>query len=121
MAQQAHTTHVSITTYAIGFVLSIVLTLVAYFAVVNEWLNGVLLVGVLIGLALTQFIVQAVLFLHVGDEARPKWNLTSFLFMLLVVVTIVIGSLWIMSNLNYNMMSSEQMDAYMKVQSSKGF
>jgi cytochrome o ubiquinol oxidase operon protein cyoD len=111
----------SVATYTIGFVLSIALTLVAYFSVVNQWLAGAVLVGVLITLALSQFFVQAILFLHVGDEAKPKWNQTSFLFMILVVVTIVIGSLWIMNNLNYNMMSSEQMDTYMKAQSKKGF
>jgi hypothetical protein len=39
-----------------------------------------------------------------------------------MLVVIVAGSLWIMNNLNYNMMMTpEQMDAYMSKQREKGF
>ena len=31
----------------------------------------------------------------------------AFLFMMLIVVIVVIGSLWIMTNLDYNMMPDE--------------
>ena len=110
-----------LTNYVIGFVLSLTLTLVAYFLVVNHLLIGPVLIGAIILLAVTQFFVQVTLFLHVGEEAKPKWNLSAFLFMLLVVIIIVVGSLWIMANLNYNMMSPTQMDEYMRLQNSKGF
>lgn len=121
MEKQNHTIHASVTTYTIGFVLSLILTLAAYFAVDSQWLTGWQLVGAVIALALTQFFVQTVLFLHVGDETRPRWNMTSFLFMIIIVGTVVIGSLWIMANLNYNMMSPEQMDSYMRAEAQKGF
>lgn len=107
--------------YVIGFVISVVLTLLAYAAVVERWLEGWVLVGLIIVLALTQFFVQSFLFLHVGDETKPRWNLTSYLYMLMVVGIIVIGSLWIMQNLNYNMMPEHAMDSYMKAESMKGF
>ena len=45
----------------------------------------------------------------------------AFVFMIVTVATIVLGSIWIMANLNYNMMSPEQVDTYMLKQSKKGF
>lgn len=113
---------ISLKPYVAGFVLSVILTLTAYFLVVERLLSGWELVAAIIALALTQFFVQVTLFLHVGDEPKPRWNLSAFLFMLLVVVIIVIGSLWIMNNLNYNMMMSpEEMETYMMKRNEKGF
>lgn len=112
----------SVKSYATGFVFSVALTLLAYQAVVNHWLSGPALIGTVMGLAVLQLIVQLVFFLHLGSESKPRWNLVMFLFMLLVLVIIVGGSLWIMANLNYNMMMTpEQMDEYMLKQSNKGF
>lgn len=108
--------------YIIGFVLSLVLTLVAYFAVTEGWVSGTGLIALIMGLASIQFVVQLFFFLHLGNESKPRWQLAAFLFMFLVLVIIVGGSLWIMANLNYNMMMTpEQMDEYMLKQSNKGF
>lgn len=107
MKQEAHG---SLRSYIIGFGLSIVLTLVAYILVANEMLSGRGLVAVIIGLALIQLFVQLFFFLHLGKEGRPRWNLTSLLFAALVVVIVVIGSLWIMYNLDYHSMDSDEVD-----------
>ena len=112
----------SLKNYTIGFVLSVVLTLLAYGAVVNHWAAGWVLVALIIGLAIVQLVIQLVFFLHLGNETKPRWNLLTFLFMMMVLLIIVVGSLWIMNNLNYNMMMSpEEMDTYMMQQSNKGF
>lgn len=108
--------------YVAGFVLAIVLTLAAYAVVERQLLEHGLAVYVLVGLALVQFAVQLVFFLHLGDERGPRWNMAAFLFTLIVLGVIVLGSLWIMHNLNYNMdMTPEQMDEFMIKQSDKGF
>jgi cytochrome o ubiquinol oxidase operon protein cyoD len=112
----------STTTYVIGFVLAVILTLVAYAIVVNHWLSGAWLIGAIMSLAAVQLLVQLVFFLHLGKEKGSRWNVASFYFMLLILVVIVGGSLWIMNGLNYNMtMSSKQMDEYMLKESAKGF
>lgn len=73
-------------------------------------------------LAAAQMVIQLVFFLHLGNESSPKWNLAAFAFMLLMLGILVIGSLWIMNNLNYNMMMSPQeMNQYMLEQNKKGF
>ena len=108
--------------YIIGFVLAVGLTILAYLTVTQHWLACSTLVFGLMGLAVIQFVVQLIFFLHIGQESRPRWNLAVFLFTLLVLMIIVFGSLWIMYNLNYGMnMSSEQMDEFMIKQSDKGF
>ena len=88
--------------YVTGFAISLALTLAAYVAAVNNVLGGRAVVLVIAGLGVAQLLVQLVFFLHLGQEARPRWNLTVFLFMLLVVFILVAGSLWIMYNLDYH-------------------
>ena len=93
--------------YLIGFLLSLILTFTAYFAVVNRAYSGSSLIAVILGLALAQLLVQLIFFLHLLDESKPRWNLVIFLSTISTILILVIGSLWIMSHLNYNMMPSE--------------
>lgn len=92
--------------YVIGFVLSVILTLAAYILVVEEIFTGWNLLLAISGLAFAQVIVQLVFFLHLGSEPSPYWNLTSFLFMFLMLVILVVGTLWIMYHLDYSMGAS---------------
>ena len=94
----------TVTAYILGFFVSIILTLAAYYAVVEQVFTGRALVGTIIGLGVAQAFVQLLFFLHLGKESRPYWNLLAFLFMVAVLIVIVGGSLWIMQNLNYNVM-----------------
>lgn len=100
--------------YIGGFVFSIVLTLVVFVLVNNHVATGHqayshdFLVLAIMGLALVQLVVQLVFFLHLGAESKPRWNLAVFLFMLVILVVIVGGSLWIMQNLDYNMQSPQE-------------
>jgi len=104
---KAASEHGTLKSYWLGFILSIGLTLAAYWAVVGKLIAGKILIGTLLALALAQTVVQLVLFLHLGQESKPRWNLLVFLFMLSVLLILVFGSLWIMYHLNYNMMPTE--------------
>jgi cytochrome o ubiquinol oxidase subunit IV len=100
--------------YIIGFVLSVATTLLAYFFVVNNlWPKEIMIYAVL-GIAVIQLIVQMVFFLHLGTGSR--WKAVTFYFTILIVAIVVIGTIWIMNNLDYNMMhmSPEQMEEYMQ-------
>jgi cytochrome o ubiquinol oxidase subunit IV len=98
------TAHGTLGSYITGFALSVLFTLAPYYLVVNNVVTGPTLV-LLIGFALLQLLVQLVFFLHLGRESKPRWNAMLLLFAALVVIIVVVGSLWIMNNLNYNMMS----------------
>lgn len=96
--------------YIAGFVLSLLLTMATYLVAISHILAGRALVGAIVALALTQLVVQLLFFLHLGNENRPWWNLQIFLFMGMVVAILVFGSLWIMSNLDYNTMSPSEVE-----------
>lgn len=91
-----------ISAYVIGFTISLYLTLFAYFLTTREMLPHLSLMIAIIVLALLQFVVQVVFFLHVGEEAKPRWSLAAFLSMMLMIAIVVVGSIWIMANLDYH-------------------
>lgn len=109
--------------YLLGFALSLMTTLVAYFAVTQEWFQGWMLLGVLGFLALTQMLVQLYFFLHLGEELKPRLRAWSFAFMAIILLIIVGGSLWIMHHLDYNMMhmNADEKTHYMMGEKDKGF
>jgi len=96
--------HGNLKSYVIGFLLSLVLTLMSYCSVVYDLLSGWVLIGAISFFAVVQAVVQLFLFLHLGAESKPRWHLMTFLFMVLVIGIIVFGSLWIMANLDYRTM-----------------
>lgn len=103
--------------YIIGFVSSISLSLIAYSLVAGHILASWTLIFTLGGLAFVQCALQLFFFLHLGQESRPRWRLGVFLFMLLIILIIVVGSVWIMHSLNTRMMPSTQdMKNYMNSQ-----
>lgn len=112
----------TIAKYSVGFLLSLILTLAAYLFVTGGF-HSPWLLGTLAALALVQMVVQLVFFLHLGDETGPRYKLLSFIFMAGTLIIIVIGSLWIMRNMNYNManMTPSQKNSYMLTQHDKGF
>lgn len=105
--------------YVIGFVLSLTLTLIAFGLLIQHLdnhhagLSHTFIFWSIVGLAIVQLIIQLVFFLHLGRESRPRWNLIVALFMLMVLVIVVFGSLWIMQNLDYNMMSPMETKDYL--------
>lgn len=101
---EGHTESGSFKAYLLGFVLSLLLTLASFYLVMEKVLTGWTLLIVLSTFALLQALVQLTLFLHLGREESPRLNLVVFLFMALVLVIIVFGSIWIMENLNYRTM-----------------
>lgn len=96
--------HATYKSYSVGFILCVLLTLAAYFAVDQHLLSGMALIAAIFGLGLVQALVQLILFLHLDKEEGPRWNLMIFFCMFSVLLIIVIGTLWIMANLRYNVM-----------------
>ncbi len=101
--------------YVSGFALSLALTLTSYIAVTHHALRHDWLIGLILGLALVQFIVQLVFFLHLGPGRQQRLKRIVFFFMVVVVCILVFGSLWIMSNLSYRM-TPRQINSYMNSQ-----
>lgn len=96
--------HVSMASLALGYVLSLALTLSAFLATAYHLLTGWGLGAFLLICATLQGWIQLFYFLNLGKEEKPKWNLLALYFMLLILLIVVIGSLFIMQSLNYRMM-----------------
>ncbi len=77
---------------------------------INHLFNKNVLVAIILIFALMQLLVQLIFFLHLGREAKPRWNLIMLISTFGIVLLIVVGSIWIMDHLNYNMMPSLQLD-----------
>ena len=96
--------------YIKGVMLSLSLTVVAFLLVglhicpqYQPFLSNVWVVAIVSGLAIVQLIVQVHYFLGLNRQ-EGKWDFSAFLFTIFVVFIVLIGSLWIMYSLNYNMM-----------------
>jgi cytochrome o ubiquinol oxidase subunit IV len=85
--------------YIVGFVLSIAFTLLSFYLVSSGALSPKTLYMTVGFLAIAQFLVQTVFFLHLNPRSNSSWNLVSFLFTGLMTVVLVIGTMWIMFNL----------------------
>lgn len=96
--------HGSYKAYIIGFFLCLLLTLTSFLLVYSKILIGYTLAYTLIALGITQAIVQMIFFLHIGQEDKPRWETISFCFMSMCVLILVIGSLWVLNDLNERVM-----------------
>ncbi|MEG0277763.1 MAG: cytochrome o ubiquinol oxidase subunit IV [Morganella sp. (in: enterobacteria)] len=96
--------HGSVKTYLIGFILSVILTVVPFYMVIEGTASPSVILATVVISAVVQILVHLVCFLHMNTTSEERWNLIAFLFTLLIIGIVVIGSLWIMYNLNINMM-----------------
>ncbi|MGH7218568.1 MAG: cytochrome o ubiquinol oxidase subunit IV [Candidatus Microsaccharimonas sp.] len=99
--------------YVVGFILSVITTFIAYLFVVNDLWPSEILVPIVLGIAVVQLIVQMVFFLHIGRGSR--WKGLTFIFTAVIILIVVGGTVWVMANLNYNMMdmSPDEQHKYM--------
>lgn len=88
----------------IGFVTSLVLTVAVYRMVTHHELTDFLLTITIFVLGIIQALLQLFFFLHLGMESKPQWGMITFLFTALVILIVIGGSMWIMQNLNYDLM-----------------
>ena len=95
--------------YTIGFVLAVMLTATSFWAANTSvlWAPGVRL-GLAV-LAIAQMGIHLVFFLHITTGPDNTNNVLALAFGMLIVILVVAGSLWIMANLNENLMPSQRL------------
>lgn len=108
MMDTHHRWNVSFKPLLIGLIASIILTIGAYRLTQEDLLSRPALLWTIAFLGAVQALLQLIFFLHIGIEAKPRWNLLIFLFMVLLIMILIGGSLWIMYNLNYHMMPMDR-------------
>lgn len=105
---KANEEHGTISSYVIGFILSLVFTFIPYYLVVNQTVKGNALYAVILAFAFIQMLIQITFFLHIGRGPKPRWNLFFFIATGGIVLLVVGGSILIMNNLHYNMSPTEK-------------
>jgi cytochrome o ubiquinol oxidase operon protein cyoD len=95
--------------YLIGLALATGLTIVSFYITRSTLVWAPSIPIALSVLAVAQMGVHLVFFLHMTSGADNVNNLLALAFGLLIVMLLVFGSLWIMSNLNHNMIPMDQM------------
>lgn len=91
-----HHNHGSLKSYVIGFVLSIVLTIIPLVMVMNNLFDKTTTVIWILVMAVLQFIVQLFFFMHIREGEKPRYNVQTLILGLVIVFTIIAGSIWIM-------------------------
>jgi cytochrome o ubiquinol oxidase subunit IV len=95
--------------YVVGLGLAILLTATSFFVAGTDLVWQPSIPVALVVLAIAQMGVHLVFFLHITTGADNTNNVLALAFGILIVTLVMAGSLWIMSNLNHNMMPMDQL------------
>lgn len=97
--------HGSVKSYAIGFILSVILTAIPFWLVMgNVFKDSSTTAFVILGFAAVQIVVHMIYFLHMNSRSEGGWSLLALIFTIILVVIVLVGSIWVMYHLNHNMM-----------------
>ena len=94
--------------YLVGLGLAILLTATSFFVAGTDLVWQPSIPVAIIVLAIAQMGVHLVFFLHITTDPDNTNNVMALAFGLLIVFLVIGGSLWIMNNLNQNMMPMDQ-------------
>lgn len=90
--------------YITGVLSCVLLTLLSFWAVMSSGYSKTNVFLIIYFAAIIQFFVQVICFLRLNLQTEQgKVNVMSLIFVGVILMSIIIGSLWIMTNLNYNM------------------
>ncbi|WP_067220477.1 cytochrome o ubiquinol oxidase subunit IV [Marinomonas gallaica] len=98
MSQHDHDAHShgsSVSSYVVGFVLSVILTVIPFWAVMTGAFDRATLFAVIVVTAVVQIVVHLKYFLHLNFTKEGKIDTLSFIFTAIVIVMVVALSIWI--------------------------
>ena len=94
--------------YLTGLGLPILLTATSFFVAGTDLVWQPSIPVALVVLAIAQMGVHLVFFLHITTGPDNTNNVLALAFGVLIVLLVMVGALWIMANLNHNMMPMNQ-------------
>jgi cytochrome o ubiquinol oxidase operon protein cyoD len=94
--------------YLTGLGLAVLLTATSFFVAGTNLVWEPSIPVALVVLAIAQMGVHLVFFLHITTGPDNTNNVLALAFGVLIVLLVMAGSLWIMTNLNHNMMPMDQ-------------
>jgi cytochrome o ubiquinol oxidase subunit IV len=103
-----HSIRRGVRTYLIGLGLAILLTIASFWAAQTHLIYGPGISVAIVVLAIAQMGIHLVFFLHITTAPDNTNNVLALAFGMLIACLVIFGSLWIMANLNRNMLPMEQ-------------
>jgi cytochrome o ubiquinol oxidase operon protein cyoD len=95
--------------YMTGFVLAVILTVIPFWLVMAKvFPNSSTTALVVLGIAAVQIVVHMIYFLHMNTRSEGGWSLLALAFTVVLLAIMLAGSIWVMYNLNTNMMPTMQ-------------
>lgn len=101
---RAGESHGSAKSYITGFIICAILTIIPFWIVMDGGFDRPTAMLILVAFAVIQVVVQLVYFLHMNSKSEGGWNLTSFVFTLVILFIIVGLSIWVIWSMHYHMM-----------------
>ena len=102
---EGHIPHGTYRSYMIGFVLSVILTAIPFILVMSGGLQSrAMTVAIVLLFAVVQIVVHMIYFLHMDFKVESGWSITSLIFTLIVLIICIAGTVWVMHNMDSNMM-----------------
>lgn len=97
--------HITASGYVVGFVLSVILTAIPFWLVMDKVIASAATTAfVILAFAVVQMFVHMVFFLHMNAKSEGGWNMLALIFTLVLLVILLAGSLWVMHEMNIHMM-----------------
>jgi cytochrome o ubiquinol oxidase operon protein cyoD len=101
----AGSSHGSSRSYTIGFILSVVLTVVPFAMTMYPSLPRSTTAWLVIITGVVQIFIHLKYFLHLDTAAEQRWNLVALIFSAIIILLLVGLSIWIMSSIHHNMLA----------------
>jgi len=95
--ENSQPSHGSAKSYIIGYVLSILLTILPLWLVIHHVLSRTSLIVAIMVMAALQFLIQLLFFMHIRESEKPRYNVFAIILGIMFVITIIGGSAWIMT------------------------
>jgi cytochrome o ubiquinol oxidase subunit IV len=103
--------HGTMSQLMIGFALAAILTIVPFGLVMGEVeMSRTTLIGIIMAFAAVQIIVHLVFFLHLNTTSEEGSTFMATVLALIILFIVLAGSLWVMHNMNTNMMPMHDME-----------
>lgn len=97
------TSHGSFNSYALGFIFSVILTVIPFILVMTGVLPRDATLFCIVSFAIIQIFTHLHYFLHLNTSSEMHWNVLSLLFTIFIMVLFIGGTIWIMYSLHYRM------------------
>ncbi len=109
MSAEHHDAASSYRTYMVGFVLSVILTVIPFAVVMSGATSNLnVALAIIFGLGAIQILVHIYYFLHVTFSAEDGWQAMSLMITVVFLAIILSGSIWVMLHLHENMMPAHE-------------